>query len=92
MDSYFLFFIILTSIFIVPQLLKRFNIPTITATMLAGLVIGPFGLNLLQTSPTLDTFASFGVIFLMFLARITSYNVCYTKLLRRFNGDYKKIL
>lgn len=68
MDSYFLFFIILTSIFIVPQLLKRFNIPTITATMLAGLLIGPFGLNLLQTSPTLDTFASFGVIFLMFLA------------------------
>uniref|UniRef100_A9A6D9 Sodium/hydrogen exchanger n=1 Tax=Methanococcus maripaludis (strain C6 / ATCC BAA-1332) TaxID=444158 RepID=A9A6D9_METM6 len=68
MDSYFLFFIILTSIFIVPQILKRFNVPTITATMLAGIIIGPFGLNLIQTSSTLDTFASFGVIFLMFLA------------------------
>ncbi len=68
MDMYLLFFIIITSIFIAPEILKRFNVPGITATMLAGMVIGPYGLGLIDVDNTIEVFSSFGAIFLMFLA------------------------
>ncbi|WP_048201486.1 cation:proton antiporter [Methanocaldococcus bathoardescens] len=69
MDSYYyIFFIILSIIFIVPNLLKKFNIPAITSIMIAGIIIGPYGLNILQLDETLKVLADFGAIMLMFLA------------------------
>jgi len=69
MDSYYyIFFIILSIIFIVPNLLKKFNIPAITSIMIAGIIIGPYGLNILQLDETLKVIADFGAIMLMFLA------------------------
>lgn len=69
MESYYyVFFIILSIIFIVPNLLKKFNIPAITSIMIAGIIIGPYGLNILQVDETLKILADFGVIMLMFLA------------------------
>jgi len=62
------FFIILSIIFIVPNLLKKFNIPAITSIMIAGIIIGPYGLNILQVDSTLKVLADFGAIMLMFLA------------------------
>jgi Kef-type K+ transport system membrane component KefB len=69
MESYYyVFFIILSIIFIVPNLLKKFNIPAITSIMIAGIIIGPYGLNILQVDSTLKVLADFGAIMLMFLA------------------------
>ncbi|ADC69344.1 sodium/hydrogen exchanger [Methanocaldococcus sp. FS406-22] len=69
MESYYyVFFIILSIIFIVPNLLKKFNIPAITSIMIAGIIIGPYGLNILQVDNTLKVLADFGAIMLMFLA------------------------
>ncbi|MEO2117167.1 MAG: cation:proton antiporter, partial [Methanocaldococcus sp.] len=69
MESYYyVFFVILSIIFIVPNLLKKFNIPAITSIMIAGIIIGPYGLNILQIDETLKVFADFGAIMLMFLA------------------------
>lgn len=69
MESYYyVFFIILSIIFIVPNLLKKFNIPAITSIMIAGIIIGPYGLNILQVDETLKILADFGAIMLMFLA------------------------
>ncbi|NPA63323.1 MAG: cation:proton antiporter [Methanococci archaeon] len=69
MESYYYaFFIILSIIFIVPNLLKKFNIPAITSIMVAGMIIGPYGLNILQVDETLKVLADFGAIMLMFLA------------------------
>ena len=67
-DEYLLFFIIIATVFIVPNLLRKFNVPAITSIMLAGILIGPYGLNILQIDETLKIFSSFGAIFLMFLA------------------------
>ncbi|MBW9222633.1 cation:proton antiporter [Methanothermococcus sp. SCGC AD-155-C09] len=68
MDLYITFFIIIASIFLVPLILKRFNIPGITAIMLAGIIIGPYGLGIVAMDESLETFSVFGAIFLMFLA------------------------
>ncbi|AXI24911.1 potassium transporter [Methanofervidicoccus sp. A16] len=68
MELYITFFIIITSIFLVPIILKRFNIPGITAIMLAGILIGPYGLGIVDIDEALKTFSTFGAIFLMFLA------------------------
>ncbi|ACV23885.1 cation:proton antiporter [Methanocaldococcus fervens] len=65
---YYVFFIVLSIIFIIPNLLKKFNIPAITSIMIAGIIIGPYGLNILQVDETLKVFADFGAIMLMFLA------------------------
>ena len=68
MELYKTFFIIIASIFLVPVILKRFNIPGITAVMLAGILIGPYGLGIVDIDESLKTFSTFGAIFLMFLA------------------------
>ncbi|XRP97269.1 cation:proton antiporter [Methanocaldococcus sp. 16A] len=68
MDTYLLFFIILAIVFVIPNLLRKFNVPAITSVILAGILIGPHGLNILQLDETLKIFADFGAIFLMFLA------------------------
>ncbi|MBP2171874.1 cation:proton antiporter [Methanococcus voltae] len=68
MDNYIMLFIVMLLIFIFPQILKRFNIPGITAMMLAGIFIGPYGLNLIPMSDALMQFGAFGMLFLMFLA------------------------
>ncbi|WP_423792451.1 cation:proton antiporter [Methanocaldococcus indicus] len=67
-EYYYIFFIVLSIIFIVPNILKRFNIPAITSIMLAGMIIGPYGFKILQIDTTLKVLADFGAIMLMFLA------------------------
>uniref|UniRef100_D7DTK8 Sodium/hydrogen exchanger n=2 Tax=Methanococcus voltae TaxID=2188 RepID=D7DTK8_METV3 len=61
-------FIVMLLIFVFPQILKRFNIPGITAMMLAGIFVGPYGFNLIPMSESLMQFGAFGMLFLMFLA------------------------
>lgn len=51
-----------------PILLKKFNIPGITSVMLAGILIGPHVLGLVDMNEALTIFSEFGAIFLMFLA------------------------
>jgi Kef-type K+ transport system membrane component KefB len=63
-----MFFIIVASIFIMPILLKKFNIPGITSVMLAGILIGPHVLGLVEMNEALNIFSEFGAVFLMFLA------------------------
>ncbi len=63
-----MFFTIIASIFIMPILLKKFNIPGITSVMLAGILIGPHVLGLIDMNEALTIFSEFGAIFLMFLA------------------------
>lgn len=63
-----MFFIIISCILLIPEILKKFNIPGITSVMLAGIIIGPYGIGLVKLDAALEIFAMFGAIFLMFLA------------------------
>jgi Kef-type K+ transport system membrane component KefB len=59
-----LLFIILLS----PILLKRFNIPGTVGLILSGVVIGPYGLNLLEKSSAVELFSTIGLLYIMFIA------------------------
>jgi Kef-type K+ transport system membrane component KefB/Trk K+ transport system NAD-binding subunit len=48
--------------------LRRLRLPTVVGEILAGMFIGKSGLNLIETSPTLDFLALFGFTYLMFLS------------------------
>ncbi|XRO74834.1 cation:proton antiporter [Methanocaldococcus sp. 28A] len=84
-NYYYIFFIVLSIIFIVPALLKRFNIPAITSIMVAGMIIGPYGLNILQLDVTLKVLAELGAIMLMFLAGLEVDN-------ETLRGEFKNSL
>lgn len=56
---------------IAPVLLSRFHVvrlPLVVGEILAGIIIGQSGINLVQQTPTLDFLAEFGFAFLMFLS------------------------
>ncbi len=56
---------------VVPVVLSRLHIvrlPIVVGEILAGIIIGQSGFNLVQKTPTLDFLAEFGFTFLMFLS------------------------
>ena len=56
---------------IIPVVLSRFRrlrLPIVVGEILAGVLIGTSGLNLVEPSPVLDFLAEFGFAFLMFLS------------------------
>jgi Kef-type K+ transport system membrane component KefB/Trk K+ transport system NAD-binding subunit len=70
--SPFLALLLITSLaFIVPLMASRFRrvrLPIVVGEILAGIVIGRSGFNLVEPSPTLGFLAEFGFAYLMFLS------------------------
>ncbi len=63
-----IFTVIITLVFAIPLMLKRFNIPDIIGLIIAGVIIGPKGINLLSGDIALSIFGTIGLLYLMFLA------------------------
>lgn len=63
------FALLLAIILIVPSLFERLRLPGLVGLLLAGIVLGPHGLNLLQTdSEALSLLSDIGLVYLMFVA------------------------
>jgi len=62
------FSLILFIILIFPLLLKKINIPGIIGLILAGVFIGPHGLNILEKNSAVDLFSTIGLLYIMFIA------------------------
>lgn len=62
-----IFFIVLVIILMAPLLLKRLKIPHIIGLIVAGVVVGPFGFNLLSRDSSFELFGQVGLLYLMFL-------------------------
>ncbi len=62
------FFIILLIGLIFSDIFKRLHLPYVTALIIAGIAIGPYGLDFARINPVTDFLGSIGVIFLMFIA------------------------
>ena len=62
------FFIILVAGILFSLLFARFHLPWVIAMIAAGIVIGPFGLGLLEPDTTLEFIGEVGLVFLMFMA------------------------
>jgi len=61
------FFVILISGLIFSEIFKRLHLPYVTALIIAGILIGPLFLNLIQVDETVSFIGSIGVVFLMFI-------------------------
>lgn len=75
MDSYYFLLelaLILLSTKALGILTKRFAMPQVVGALLAGLLLGPAVLNVLQETPLLDEISELGVIVLMFTAGLTT--------------------
>jgi len=62
------FLTIMAIMLIAPLLFERFNLPGIVGLILAGVVVGPHGLGLLQQDSTINLLGTVGLLFLMFMA------------------------
>ncbi len=58
-----LLFIVLVS----PMLLKRINVPSIIGLIIAGVIVGPYGLNLITDSAGVNMFSTIGLMYIMFI-------------------------
>lgn len=63
-----IFLIVLVIILLAPILLNKLKIPHIIGLIVAGVVIGPFGFNILDRDSSFAIFGQVGLLYLMFLA------------------------
>lgn len=63
-----IFLIVLAIILFAPVILNRLKIPHIIGMIAAGVVVGPFGLNILASDSSFAIFGQVGLLYLMFLA------------------------
>lgn len=63
-----IFSLILFIILLAPVLLNRIRIPSIIGLIVAGIIIGPAGLNILEKSLFVDVFSTIGLLYIMFIA------------------------
>lgn len=69
-DPTWIFFLVLCIILLAPILLNRLHIPHIVGMLLAGVLIGPHGLDLLQRDSSFEIFGNVGLLYIMFLAGV----------------------
>ncbi|MDL2228195.1 cation:proton antiporter [Bacteroidales bacterium OttesenSCG-928-K03] len=62
------FIIILLIVLLSPLVLKRFNIPGIIGLIVSGIIIGPYGLNIIDNNSAVELFSTIGLLYIMFLA------------------------
>ena len=63
-----IFFLVLMIILFAPILLGRLRIPHIIGMILAGVVIGKYGFNILERDSSFELFGKVGIYYIMFLA------------------------
>ena len=62
------FFLILLATVLFATAFRRFHLPWVLALITAGVVVGPYGLEVAEVTPTLGFLSQIGLIFLMFMA------------------------
>ena len=67
-DPTWIFFLVLMIILFAPILLGRLRIPHIIGMILAGVVIGKYGFNILERDSSFELFGKVGIYYIMFLA------------------------
>lgn len=63
-----IFALILLIILLAPILFRRFKVPGIIGLIIAGVIVGPHGMNLLAKNSAIDLFSTIGLLYIMFIA------------------------
>ena len=67
-DPTWIFFLVLIIILFAPMILGRLRIPHIIGMILAGIVVGKYGFNILERDSSFELFGKVGIYYIMFLA------------------------
>lgn len=67
-DNILMFSLILFIILLSPIILKKLNIPGIIGLIIAGVIIGPHGFNIIEKNSAVDLFSLIGLLYIMFIA------------------------
>lgn len=67
-DPVLIFSLVLFIILLTPFVLRKLRIPGILGLILAGMIIGPFGFNILRRDDSIILFGTVGLLYIMFLA------------------------
>lgn len=62
-----IFALVLIIMLLSPVLLHRLRIPGIVGLIMAGVIVGPYGLNILDRGDEFELFGTIGLLYLMFL-------------------------
>ncbi len=65
-----IFLTVMAIILLTPLVMSRLRIPHVIGLIVAGVVVGPYGLNLLARDMSFEVFGQVGILYLMFLAGI----------------------
>lgn len=65
-----IFLLVLLIILICPILFGKIKIPQIVGLILAGVIVGPYGFNLLARDASFEIFGQVGILYLMFMAAV----------------------
>ncbi len=63
-----IFTLVLLIILLAPLLLKKIRVPGLIGLVVAGIIVGPFGLNILERDASIVLFGTVGLLYLMFQA------------------------
>ena len=69
-DPTWIFFIVLSIILFAPLIMGKLRIPHIVGMILAGMIIGPHGLHVLDRDSSFELFGNVGLYYIMFLASL----------------------
>ena len=67
-DPTWIFFVVLCIILFAPLLLRRLRVPPVIGLIVAGILVGPYGFNLLAHDRSFEIFGQVGIYYIMFLA------------------------
>lgn len=65
-----IFLLVLVLILLGPFLFRRLRIPSVVGMIIAGIVVGPYGLNLLERDASFKIFGEVGILYIMFQAAV----------------------
>lgn len=63
-----IFSLVLFIILLSPILLRKLNIPGIIGLIISGVLIGPYGFNILENNVAIKLFSTIGLLYIMFIA------------------------
>ena len=67
-DPTWIFSVVLGIILFAPLLLRRLRVPPVIGLIVAGILVGPYGFNLLAHDSSFELFGQVGIYYIMFLA------------------------
>ena len=67
-DPTLIFFVVLCIILLAPIIMGKLRIPHIIGMVLAGVILGKYGLDILERDDSFELFGKVGLYYIMFLA------------------------